>query len=204
MMFADCGDSALGLYPVVPSVEWIAPLAELGVTTLQLRLKDHPEVEQQVASAVAVAKNFPKLRLFINDYWQLAIEHQAYGVHLGQSDLNHADCKQLANAGLRLGISTHNQAELERALTFKPSYVACGPIYPTTSKVMPYDPQGIDRLQAVVDQVSIPVVAIGGINLERVPAVLATGCSGIALISAITNAKDPAQATHQLLSLTNK
>ena len=193
----------LGLYPVVDSVDWIERLLGAGVRTLQLRIKDQPDeaAEAAVAQAIALGKRYDA-RLFINDYWRLAIKHHAYGVHLGQEDLDVADLKQIHQAGLRLGISTHDDAELDRALAIQPSYIALGHIFPTRTKEMPSAPQGLAELQRHLARLSdIPTVAIGGISVDRAPAVLATGVGSIAVVSAITQADDWREATRTLLAL---
>ncbi|MET3817055.1 thiamine phosphate synthase [Pantoea sp. UYEF8] len=195
--------SRLGLYPVVDSVEWIERLLDAGVRTLQLRIKDQSDeaAEAAVAQAIALGKRYDA-RLFINDYWRLAIKHQAYGVHLGQEDLAVADLAQIRQAGLRLGISTHDDAELDRALALQPSYIALGHIFPTRTKQMPSAPQGLAELQRHLARLThIPTVAIGGISVARAPAVLATGVGGIAVVSAITEAEDWHEATRTLLAL---
>ncbi|MGA6367096.1 MULTISPECIES: thiamine phosphate synthase [Proteus] len=196
-------EKKLGLYPVVDSIEWIERLLKTGVTTLQLRIKDkHPEdVEQEIIEAIKLGKQY-HARLFINDYWQLAIKHQAYGVHLGQEDLDIADLNAIKHAGLRLGISTHDEAELQKAKALYPSYIALGHIFPTTTKEMPSKPQGLKALKHQVEQTpDFPTVAIGGISLERVPDVVATGVGSVALVSAITKAPDWQQVTRKLLEL---
>lgn len=193
----------LGLYPVVDSVEWIERLLSAGVRTIQLRIKDRSsiDVEPAIVAAVALSKKYAA-RLFINDYWQLAIDHQAYGVHLGQEDLDVADLQAIQQAGLRLGISTHDDAELDRALALRPSYIALGHIFPTQTKEMPSAPQGINELQRHLARLGeIPTVAIGGISLARAPEVLATGVGSIAVVSAITQAADWRLATAELLAL---
>jgi len=193
----------LGLYPVVDSVEWIERLLSAGVRTIQLRIKDRSsiDVEPAIVAAIALGKKYAA-RLFINDYWQLAIEHQAYGVHLGQEDVEVADLQAIQQAGLRLGISTHDDAELDRALALRPSYIALGHIFPTQTKAMPSAPQGISELQRHLARLGeIPTVAIGGISLARAPEVLATGVGSIAVVSAITQAADWRLATAKLLAL---
>ncbi|MGV8928029.1 MAG: thiamine phosphate synthase [Ewingella sp.] len=194
----------LGLYPVVNTVEWIARLLEAGVKTVQLRIKDlhDVEVEPTIVEAIALGRKY-NARLFINDYWCLAVKHQAYGVHLGQGDLNTADLQAMYQAGLRLGISTHDDAELARAVALKPSYIALGHIFPTQTKEMPSAPQGLGALTRHLRQLnnSFPTVAIGGISLERTPSVLATGVGSIAVVSAITQASDWRTATAELLML---
>jgi len=197
-------EKKLGLYPVVDSVEWIARLLDAGVRTIQLRIKDQPDeaVEPAIAAAIALGKRY-RARLFINDYWQLAIKHNAYGVHLGQEDLDVADLAAIRNAGLRLGLSTHDDAELDRALAVRPSYIALGHIFPTQTKNMPSAPQGLNELKRHIRRLGdISTVAIGGISIERAPEVLACGVGSIAVVSAITQAADWRQATQTLLTLT--
>ncbi|ALB65259.1 thiamine phosphate synthase [Cronobacter dublinensis] len=193
----------LGLYPVVDSVEWIARLLEAGVRTLQLRIKDKTDagVEADVRAAIDLGKRY-HARLFINDYWRLAIKHQAYGVHLGQEDLQTADLNAIRAAGLRLGVSTHDDMEIDVALAVRPSYIALGHVFPTQTKQMPSAPQGLAQLAAHVQRLGdYPTVAIGGISLARAPAVLKTGVGSIAVVSAITQAADWRAATQQLLEL---
>lgn len=196
-------DARLGLYPVVETVEWIARLLDFGVRTIQLRIKDRQddEVEQQIAEAIALGKRY-QARLFINDYWRLAIKYQAYGVHLGQEDLDIADLDAIHAAGLRLGLSTHDDAELDRALAVEPSYIALGHVFPTQTKDMPSAPQGLAELARHIQRLQgVSTVAIGGISIDRVPAVLATGVGSVAVVSAITKAEDWQAATRQLLDL---
>lgn len=193
----------LGLYPVVDSVEWIARLLDVGVRTIQLRIKDKPDeaVEGEIIDAIALGHRH-QARLFINDYWRLAIKHQAYGVHLGQEDLQATDLEAIHAAGLRLGVSTHDDQEIEVAQQVQPSYIALGHVFPTQTKQMPSSPQGLIQLAAHVQHLGdYPTVAIGGISLERAPAVLATGVGSIAVVSAITQAADWKVATAQLLAL---
>lgn len=193
----------LGLYPVVDSVEWIERLLNVGVKTLQLRIKDQrdEEVESDVSAAIALGRRYDA-RLFINDYWQLAIKHQAYGVHLGQEDLQTADLNAIREAGLRLGVSTHDDMEIDVALGARPSYIALGHVFPTQTKQMPSAPQGLAQLARHVSRLGdYPAVAIGGISLARAPSVLETGVGSIAVVSAITQAADWQTATKQLLEL---
>lgn len=193
----------LGLYPVVDSIEWIARLLDVGVRTIQLRIKDKPDeaVEGEIIDAIALGHRH-QARLFINDYWRLAIKHQAYGVHLGQEDLQATDLEAIHAAGLRLGVSTHDDQEIDVAQQVQPSYIALGHVFPTQTKQMPSSPQGLIQLAAHVQRLGdYPTVAIGGISLERAPAVLATGVGSIAVVSAITQAADWKVATAQLLAL---
>ncbi|MEX0535373.1 thiamine phosphate synthase [Raoultella terrigena] len=193
----------LGLYPVVDSVVWIERLLKAGVRTIQLRIKDKREadVEDDVIAAIALGRQY-HARLFINDYWQLAIKHQACGVHLGQEDLETTDLNAIRHAGLRLGVSTHDDMEIDVALAARPSYIALGHVFPTQTKQMPSAPQGLEQLARHISRLQdYPTVAIGGISLERAPAVLGTGVGSIAVVSAITQAADWQQATAQLLEM---
>jgi thiamine-phosphate diphosphorylase len=187
---------------VVDTLEWLALVLEQGVTTTQLRIKDPnaPKLKQKVQQAIALGEQYGA-QVFINDYWQLAIELGAYGVHLGQEDIEIADLSAIQQAGLRLGISTHGYFEIMRAFNLKPSYIALGHIFPTVTKDMPSQPQGLTRLGQYVELINgaYPTVAIGGINAERFPKVKATGVDSIALVTAITRADDPKAATQSLL-----
>lgn len=196
----DGNDVPLGLYPVVDTADWIERLLKLGVTTIQLRCKtlEGQALSDEIAQAVTHARDF-NTRLFINDYWQLAIEHGAYGVHLGQEDLDDADLVAIKQAGLRLGISTHCHYEVARAHSHRPSYIAYGPVYHTDSKPMPWIPQGPKGFAYWRQLLNYPMVAIGGINAERIADVAAAGAEGIAMISAITQAEDPDTATLDLI-----
>jgi thiamine-phosphate pyrophosphorylase len=192
----------LGLYAIVPNAEWVKRVLEYGVDTVQLRIKseDTNHLAQEVASAVqAVQQIKPELPLFINDHWQLAIDYGAYGVHLGQEDLDNVDLEKLRMAGLRLGISTHNVAEMHRAHQLRPSYIAMGAVYPTTAKKMPTAPLGLERLKEYAYLMSdYPLVAIGGIHINNASEVLKCGVGSIAVMGAIIDALDPAQAVVDL------
>jgi hydroxymethylpyrimidine kinase/phosphomethylpyrimidine kinase/thiamine-phosphate diphosphorylase len=190
----------LGIYPVVDDVTWITKLLPTGVNIIQLRVKTGTKetISAQIKQAVALTKH-SECKLFINDYWELAIEHGAYGVHLGQEDLASANLTAIRKAGLRLGVSTHGYAEIQRIKMLKPSYIALGHIFPTATKIMPSKPQGVERLAEYVALCEgIPTVAIGGINLSRVKAVAQTGVNSIAVVTAITQAANPFTAYYAL------
>lgn len=197
-------DGPLGLYPVVDSAAWIEKLLPLGVKTIQLRVKDKTgeALMAEIRRSVSVSREYGA-RLFINDYWEEAIAAGAYGVHLGQGDLDGADLHCIAEAGLRLGVSTHSYYEIARAHAVRPSYIALGPIYPTTSKDMPFLPQGVAQLRRWVELLSqqYRLTAIGGIDLQRAPEVLATGVDSCAMITAITRADDYRDTVRRLLAL---
>ena len=183
----------MALYPVVDSAAWVERLLGLGITTTQLRIKDpaDPTLEAQIEQIIAAGAKH-QAQVFVNDYWQLAIQYGAYGVHLGQEDLETADLAAIQQAGLCLGLSTHGYFEILRAAEFAPSYIALGHIYPTTTKVMPSKPQGLNRLalyQKLIGD-AFPTVAIGGIDLTRAEKVWRTGVSSVAVVRAITQAED--------------
>lgn len=195
-------DFKLGLYPVVDSFLWIERLISAGVKTLQIRLKNQSsaEAETEIVRCIELARRH-QVRLFVNDFWQLAIKHRAYGVHLGQEDLQTADLNAIQQAGLRLGVSTHSQAEIDAVLPLRPSYIACGHIFPTKTKQMPSQPQGLAALAEQVRKLgTMPTVAIGGIKEVDFPAVLATGVGSIAVVTAITEAADWKNAVKKLMS----
>jgi hydroxymethylpyrimidine kinase/phosphomethylpyrimidine kinase/thiamine-phosphate diphosphorylase len=199
--FKSCPER-LGIYPVVDSEDWINKLVTEGVRTIQLRVKDAPAdlLDEQVRLATEHTAD-KDISFFVNDHWPLAIKYQAYGVHLGQEDLHDAELDKIETAGLRLGVSTHSYWELARALAINPSYIALGPIFATTSKQMPFSPQGQDRLQQWVELLAdhYPLVAIGGIDLPRAKQLKQTGVGSVAMITAITKAEDYKKATQDLL-----
>ncbi|NUE67125.1 MULTISPECIES: thiamine phosphate synthase [Snodgrassella] len=183
----------LKFYAVVPSADWVARMVDAGANTVQLRNKTAigSTLYREIERSVAYAKDSPT-QLFINDFWWEAVDCGAYGVHLGQEDLESADLVMIQSAGLRLGVSTHSTDELTKALAVKPSYVACGAVFPTKTKTMPSQPQGLDKLrQYVVQAGSTPTVAIGGIDLSNAREVLATGVSSLAVVRAVTEAAEP-------------
>ncbi|MBN9409427.1 MAG: thiamine phosphate synthase [Burkholderiales bacterium] len=204
--FAPC-PGALGLYAVLPDAEWVGRMARAGVPTVQLRFKsdDAQAIAREVRTAVEAVRGTLSL-LFINDHWREAIAAGAYGVHLGQEDLDTLSADDLAairNADLRLGLSTHGYAEMCRVDAVSPSYIAMGAVFPTTLKAMPTAPQGTGRLNAyarLMRQHSL--VAIGGIDAERMPQVLRdSGVGSVAVVRAITGASDPEQAAKGLMQL---
>jgi thiamine-phosphate pyrophosphorylase len=180
-------------YPVVDSVAWVARLTKLGVGTIQLRAKelDDARALQIVTDALAVTEGTPT-KLVVNDYWRAAIVAGAKHLHLGQEDLVDADLGAIREAGLTLGLSTHDDEELENALRAKPDYIALGPIFPTTLKSMRFAPQGIPKITEWKKRVgTIPLVAIGGIKLEQAAAIFAAGADSIAVVSDVTQNPDP-------------
>ncbi|HEY2929239.1 bifunctional hydroxymethylpyrimidine kinase/phosphomethylpyrimidine kinase [Piscinibacter sp.] len=197
--FAPLSQRSLGLYAVVDSADWVERVLAGGVRTVQLRIKQGtPErLSQEVLRSVRAAREVDA-QLFINDHWELALEHGAYGVHLGQEDLLTADLGALRHAGLRLGLSTHSYWEVCRAHAWAPSYIACGPIYATVTKEMPWWPQGPDNLAYWCRLLREPVVAIAGMDLQRSQEAVRCGAAGVAVLRGIVQASDPAQALQDL------
>lgn len=197
--FAPCPQS-LGLYAVLPDADWIARMVELQVPTVQLRFKsdDHKAIDQQVQAAAKAVEGSDTL-LFINDHWQHAIDAGAYGVHLGQEDMVDAPLDAIKLAGLRLGLSSHGYAEMLKAHAAQPSYLALGAVFPTTLKRMATAPQGLGRLGMYARLMQgQSLVAIGGIDLERLPAVMQTGVGSVAFVRAITAAVNVPESVEKL------
>lgn len=191
-------------YPVVPDAAWVARLVRAGARFVQLRCKDQPQdvLRTEVDTALKACAAHDA-ELVVNDHWQIAIEAGAGFVHLGQTDLDGADLPALKGRGVRLGVSTHSLDELERALATDPDYVALGPIYPTTLKQMPWAPQGLARIGEWKRLIgSRPLVAIGGISLDRVPLCLAAGADSVAVVSDILQHAAPEERTAAWLSAT--
>ena len=189
-------------YPIVPDAVWIAHLIQLGVKAVQLRIKEaSPEdIERDIKASLETCRTHG-CQLIVNDYWRQAIDHGADYVHLGQEDLAEADLKAIGKAGIRLGISTHTDDELDIALAADPDYVALGPIYETTLKKMKYAPQGLERIGEWKRKIPCPLIAIGGITLERAPSVYAAGADSIAVVTDIVKNKNPEARVNAWLAL---
>ena len=184
-------------YPIVDSADWIARLLPQGPRLVQLRVKDRPaaEIRDEIVCAKALCAA-AGAQLIVNDHWREAIALGCDFVHLGQEDLDGADLAAIRAAGVRLGVSTHDEGELDRALALAPDYVALGPIYPTRLKAMRFAPQGLERIGAWKRRLGdIPLVAIGGISLERAPGVLEAGADIASVVTDITLDADPQART---------
>lgn len=206
--FAVCPEH-LGIYPVVDSADWVARLLAMGVKTVQLRIKtavvddeNDEHLCQEIKRACFLGRSF-HARVFIDDHAKLAIKYGAYGVHLGMEDLRQADLDAIYNAGLRLGVSTHGIYEVCKALTLNPSYIALGHVFPTQTKEMESQPQGLAKLayQAQMLQGKFPTVAIGGIKLKDAADVLQTSVGSIAVVTAITKAEEPCKEVQKWISV---
>jgi thiamine-phosphate pyrophosphorylase len=190
------------VYPVVDRAEWVRRLLPLGVRLVQLRVKNRPveEVRAEIREAKALCAD-ARVQLIVNDHWELALAEKCDFVHLGQGDLDTTDVSALRKDAVKIGISTHDDAELERALSLEPDYIALGPIYPTLLKVMPWAPQGLARLAEWKRHAgSIPLVAIGGLTVERLPGVFAAGADVAAVVTDIVQSADPEARTREWLA----
>lgn len=191
-------------YLIVDTAAWVERLVPLGVKLVQLRIKDRDEADlrREIRTARTLCARHG-CQLIVNDHWRLAIEEGCDFVHLGQEDLAEADRDAIHTAGVRLGLSTHDHAELEMALAAKPDYVALGPVYPTILKAMKWAPQGLDRIAEWKRRVGmLPLVAIGGLTVERIEGVFANGADIAAVVTDITRNADPERRTLEWLQAT--
>src|SRR5208337_1878766 len=191
-------------YPIVDSAAWVARLIGVGAKLIQLRVKDRDEgwIAREAREALAICAK-RGATLVVNDYWRIAIGEGAPWVHLGQGDLDDADISAIRKAGLRLGVSTHDDAELNRALRLDPDYVALGPIYPTILKAMAFAPQGLQRIGEWKRRIgAIPLVAIGGLNVERAKLCRGAGADIVSVVTDITLNADPEARARQWVAAT--
>ncbi len=184
-------------YLIVSNAEQLQRLVPEGVKLVQLRIKD--QTEGEVRRQVAVARDICGAygaQLVVNDHWRVALDLGCDFVHLGQEDMDQADFTALRRACVRFGLSTHDDAELDRALSQDPAYVALGPVYPTLLKKMKWGPQGLDRVTRWKQMAGqTPLVAIGGLTPERLPGVFAAGADSAAVVTDIQQASDPVART---------
>jgi thiamine-phosphate pyrophosphorylase len=191
-------------YPIVNDAAWVERVVRLGAQFVQLRMKDQPHdvVRSNIRAARAACQSYGA-QLVVNDYWRLAIEESCDFVHLGQEDLDDADIGAIRSAGIKLGVSSHDYAELERALSTEPEYIALGPIYPTLLKKMKWAPQGLFRITEWKQLIGeIPLVAIGGLTVERLPQVFAAGADVAAVVTDIVRSDDPTTRTREWITAT--
>ncbi|MGA7386276.1 MAG: thiamine phosphate synthase [Methylocella sp.] len=182
-------------YLIVDSAAWIARLLPCGVRLVQLRIKDKPNatIRAEIKEAKALCSRHGA-KLVVNDHWQQAIDAGCDFIHLGQGDLDTADLCEIRRAGIKFGVSTHDEAELFRALDVSPDYIALGPVYPTILKAMAFAPQGLPRITEWKKKIGkLPLVAIGGITLERAAGVLEAGADSAAVVTDISRNADPEQ-----------
>ncbi|SDD66517.1 thiamine phosphate synthase [Ruegeria marina] len=191
-------------YPIFDRTDWLRRMLPLGVRLVQLRIKDQPDA--LIRAEIAIARDLCRAHgavLVVNDYWEAAIDAGCDWLHLGQEDLDQADLRAIRKAGLKLGVSTHDDDELERVLGMDPDYVALGPVYPTILKQMKWHQQGLPRVTEWKARVgAIPLVGIGGMSVERAPGVLAVGADIVSVVTDITLNPDPEARVRQWIEVT--
>ncbi|KCV81997.1 thiamine-phosphate pyrophosphorylase ThiE [Actibacterium atlanticum] len=190
-------------YPIFDDITWLERLLPQGIKLVQLRLKDRSEdvLRDQITRARDLCHEHGAT-LVVNDYWPLAIELGCDWIHLGQEDLDEADLDAIRAAGLRLGVSTHDRAELDRVLALQPDYVALGPIYPTILKKMKWHRQGVEKLtewKALIGD--IPLIAIGGMSVPRAPGAFEAGADIVSAVTDITLNDDPEARVREWLEV---
>ena len=191
-------------YPIVDSLDWVKRVVGAGARLIQLRIKHKSEmgVARETREALAICRNAGAV-LVVNDFWRVAIDLGAPWTHLGQEDLDTADLEAIRKAGVRVGISTHDDKELLRALALNPDYIALGPIYPTVLKAMVFPPQGLHRVSEWKRRIGpIPLVAIGGLTVERGKRCLAAGADIVSVVTDITLNTDPEARVRQWVAAT--
>jgi thiamine-phosphate pyrophosphorylase len=191
-------------YLIVDHVDWLRRLLPCGVKLVQLRVKgaDEADLRAQIAEARDLCRQFGA-QLVVNDYWRLALELGCDFVHLGQEDLAAADVVAIRRGGLKLGLSTHDEAELATALAVGPDYIALGPVFPTLLKKMPWAPQGLDKIGLWKRRIGgLPLVAIGGLTPERAVEALRAGAQSAAVVTDITLNADPEARAGQWIAAT--
>ncbi|MBB5702479.1 thiamine-phosphate pyrophosphorylase [Ochrobactrum daejeonense] len=196
-------------YPIFDSADWLRRMVPLGIRLVQLRIKDKDDAElrAEIRAAREICARHD-CQLIVNDYWKLAIEEGCDFVHLGQEDLDDADLDAIRKSGLKLGVSSHDEAELGRALALKPAYIALGPVYPTILKKMKWHEQGLDRVRewktalADIPPGDIPLVGIGGMNVDRAPGVFDAGADIVSVVTDITLNPDPEARVRQWIEIT--
>ncbi|MCJ8138998.1 thiamine phosphate synthase [Falsirhodobacter halotolerans] len=176
-------------YPIFDNADWIARALPLGVRMVQLRVKDR-DPREDILRARDLCRDAGAI-LVVNDHWELALDLNCDWVHLGQEDLDTADLPALRHR-LRLGISTHDQAELDRALACRPDYIALGPVWPTILKKMKWERQGVGKLTEWKAKIgAIPLIAIGGLTPDRAVEAFGAGADVASAVTDITLNPDP-------------
>ena len=194
------------VYPVVDSAAWVGRMLSVGVRLIQLRIKDRSasELRSEIREAKGLCAR-AGAQLIVNDYWLLAMAEGCDFIHLGQGDLDTADVAAIRKAGVKIGISTHSHLELARALALAPDYIALGPIYPTVLKVMPWSPQGLQRITEWKHRIGdTPLVAIGGLTVERLPGVFEAGADVAAVVNDIVSNPNPESRTKEWLATASR
>tara|TARA_R110002126_G_scaffold135409_14_gene279576 strand:- start:1192 stop:1788 length:597 start_codon:yes stop_codon:yes gene_type:complete len=190
-------------YPIFDNTIWLERLLPLGIMLVQLRIKDKSDAETraEIIKGKQLCAQYGA-QLIVNDFWQIAIEEQCDFIHLGQEDLDFADVKAIRAAGIKIGLSTHDNDELDRALSYAPEYLALGPVYPTILKKMKWTEQGLDKVTEWKKLMGkTPLVAIGGMSVERATGAFDAGADIVAAVTDITLNKDPEGRIQQWIDI---
>ncbi|AGF74286.1 thiamine-phosphate pyrophosphorylase ThiE [Bartonella australis AUST/NH1] len=191
-------------YLIVDSANWVERLVPIGIKLVQLRVKN--ENTETISKHIERAKNICDkfgAQLIINDHWKIAIDKKCDFIHLGQEDLSQADIPMIRKNGIKFGLSTHDEHELDTALSAHPEYIALGPIYPTILKKMKWAPQGLEKIKQWKKQIgTLPLVCIGGLTPERAADVLKAGADSAAVVTDIILHKKPEDRTQQWIKAT--
>ncbi len=180
-------------------------LADAGVRLLQYRNKLASSRELlRVSRELAQELRARGVRFIVNDRADVAALAEADGVHAGQDDLSVDSARKVVGADRLVGVSTHNLTQFQEALATSADYIAVGPIFATASKANPDPVVGTEFVRQVRELTDKPIVAIGGITLERAVEVIAAGADSVAVISDILLAKSPGARARQYLDLLNK
>jgi thiamine-phosphate pyrophosphorylase len=190
-------------YPIFDHSDWLKRMLPLGIKLVQLRVKDHPDavVRKHIEISRDLCRDHGAV-LVINDYWEMAIDLGCDWLHLGQEDLDEADLSAIRKAGIKLGVSTHDDDELERVLAMDPDYVALGPVYPTILKKMKWHQQGLGKVTEWKERIGdLPLCAIGGMSVERAPGAFEAGADTVAAVTDITLHVDPEARVREWLKV---
>lgn len=190
-------------YQIIDEVKWLERFLPIGLELVQLRIKDKPPsfVRDQIKHAKTLC-DAASCQLVINDYWEIALDEGCDFIHLGQEDLVAADLNAIKKQGIKFGLSTHDKAELQVAIDTDPAYIALGPVYHTILKAMKWKPQGVEKVGRWKQRLGdIPLVAIGGLNIERAPAVYNQGADSICVVTDVLLNPQPEQRLKAWLAL---
>ncbi|MFB3817334.1 MAG: thiamine phosphate synthase [Candidatus Methylomirabilales bacterium] len=175
-----------------------------GVRAVQLREKDLPTDQlYRLAERLLARTRARGAALLVNDRVDVAMAVGADGVHLGRGSLPPEEARRLLGPGALVGVSCHSVAEVREAAQGGADFVVLGPIYATPSKARYGPPLSPAVLRAAREALSIPILAIGGITAARIPEAIQAGADGVALISAVMGAPDPAAAAGELMAAWN-
>lgn len=188
--------------PVVGYERCCEAAVRTGVRMVQLRMKDAPRAE-----IVAVARRLRQItrgtetKFIVNDDPSIAAEVEADGVHVGQDDLPVDEVRRSYPGLAIVGLSTHNPEQARQSLAVRPDYIGVGPVFATPTKKIPDPTLGVETAAQMIASVPCPAVAIGGLDFETLPAVLAAGARNFAVVRAVCGSTDPESAIRRIQRL---